>query len=73
MEGFETQRKGDGKVFSQEFILAYLKCLFPAATNTFYNYFCTASFQKATVLGLAFCSCFDLQIFPLDILNSILT
>lgn len=67
MEGFETYRNGDGKVFSHKFTLVYFKYLFPTVTNTFYNYFCTASFQKATVLGLAFCSCFDLQIFPLDI------
>lgn len=67
MESFETHRKGDGKEFSHKFILVYLKYLFCTATNTFYNYFHTASFQKTTVLRLAFCSCFDLQIFPLDI------
>lgn len=52
MEGFETYRKGDGKLFSHTFILVYLKYLFPTVTNTFYNYFCTAFFQKAEVLGL---------------------
>lgn len=74
MEGFETHRKGDGKVFSNKFILVYLKYLFPTARNTFYNYFCTASLQKTTVLGLVFCSCFDFQIFSLGyLLNSIIT
>lgn len=67
MEGFETHRKQDSKGLSHKFIVVNLKYLFPTATNTFYNYFCTASFQKITVLGLAFCSCFNLQICPLDI------
>lgn len=67
MKGFETYRKGDGKVFNHTFTPLDLKYLFPIVTNTFYYCFCMAFFQKATVqniiVGFTFCTCFDLEIF----------